>query len=527
MPSIPKPVLLVVLDGFGYSPSERGNAIRDANTPNLDSIERSFPLTTLQASGVAVGLPWGEPGNSEVGHLTMGAGRPIYHHLPRIIVAIHDGTFYENPAFKKATEHVAKNDSALHIIGLASSGSVHSYTEHLQALLELATRAELKRVYLHLLADGKDASPREGRLFLARIEERIAAKHPNVEIVSVVGRFYAMDRDGQWARIRKAYELFTEAAGTPFDDPIRYLESSYAAGTFDEFVEPGYLARDGKPVGRIKANDAIIFFNFREDSMREITQAFAKEEFSSFPRRRLTNLVVATMTEYDSSLPNVAAAFPPLEIHWPLARVLAVTDKTQLHIAESEKYAHVTYFFNGGAETPFPHEDRILVPSLSVPHFDEHPEMRAGELTNRILENLGRYDFILANFANADMVGHTGNYPAIVRAVESLDAALGQLFDAILARDGAMILTGDHGNAEQKIHPYTGEAVTAHTANPVPFILVGKRYRRASPRTNAELREALREPAGILIDIAPTILALMDLPKPDEMTGRSLLATLH
>lgn len=527
MPSIPKPVLLAVLDGFGYSSSARGNAIRDANTPNLDAIERSFPLTTLQASGVAVGLPWGEPGNSEVGHLTMGAGRPIYHHLPRIIVAIHDGTFYDNPAFKKATEHVQKNDSALHIIGLASSGSVHSYTEHLQALLELATRAELKRVYLHFITDGKDASPQEGRSFFARVEERIALKHPNAVITSVIGRFYAMDRDAQWARIRKAYELFTEAKGTPFEDPIRYLENSYAAGIFDEFIEPGYRAKNGKPVGRIRADDAVIFFNFREDSMREITQAFAKEEFGAFPRERVPNLAIATMTEYDSSLKGVAAAFPPLEIHWPLARVLAVTDKTQLHIAESEKYAHVTYFFNGGVETPFPHEDRILVPSLSVPHFDEHPEMRTQEITDRILENLGRYDFILANFANADMVGHTGNYPAIVRAIESLDAAIGQLLDAILGRDGAMILTGDHGNAEQKIHPYTGEAVTAHTVNPVPFALVGKRYRRPSPRTDAELREAMREPAGILIDVAPTILALMDLPKPDEMTGRSLLGTLR
>ena len=526
MANVPKPVVLAVLDGFGVSSEPRGNAVIAAAPPHLDDIEANFPFVTLQASGVAVGLPWGEPGNSEVGHLTMGAGRALYHHLPRIIVAIHDGSFFKNLAFQKVIAHVRERKSALHIIGLTSSGSVHSYADHLYALLELATQSELPQTWLHCITDGRDAPRQEAEKFIARLEERLAVRHPTVAIASLIGRFFAMDRDGQWERIKKAYDLLTGSSGAAFQDPIEYIERSYAAGAADEFLEPAWREQNGNAVGRIAPGDGIIFFNFREDSMREITQAFATPAFDAFGRERIGDLAIATMTEYEPNLHGVEAAFPPLEIHWPLARVLSVTEKSQLHIAETEKYAHVTYFFNGGREQPFPHEDRILVPSLSVPHFDDRPEMSAKEIVDKVIENLGHYDFILANLANADMVGHTGNFGSIVKAVEILDEQVGKLMAAVLDRNGALVITGDHGNAEQKVHPFSGEAITAHTTSPVPLYLVANDRRLKTPHTKEEISAKKREPAGILIDVAPTIIALMDLPKPDEMTGKSLLPVL-
>jgi len=527
MASVPKPVVLAVLDGFGVSPEARGNAILGAETPHFDRIEEQFPFVTIQASGVAVGLPWGEPGNSEVGHLTMGAGRALYHHLPRIIVAIHDGSFFKNPAFQNVIEHVKARKSALHIIGLTSSGSVHSYADHLYALLELVTRSGLPRAWLHCITDGKDAPRQEAEKFLARLEERLRARHPTIAVASLIGRFFAMDRDGQWERIKRAYDLLTGAGGAAFQDPLAYIAHAYQAGGSDEFLEPAWREENGRAIGRIAPGDGVIFFNFREDSMREITAAFASRSFSAFERRTIDDLAIATMTEYEANVPGVQAAFPPLEIHWPLARVLSVTEKSQLHIAESEKYAHVTYFFNGGQEQAFAHEDRILVPSLSVPHFDEHPEMRAAAIADKVIENLAHYDFILANFANADMVGHTGNFGAIVKAVEVLDQQVGKLMQAVLDRNGALVITGDHGNAEQKVHPLSGEPVTSHTTNPVPFYLIANDRRLSTPHTKEEILVKKREPAGILIDVAPTIIALMDLPKPDEMTGKSLLPVLN
>ncbi|MBI4132794.1 MAG: 2,3-bisphosphoglycerate-independent phosphoglycerate mutase [Candidatus Sungbacteria bacterium] len=526
MKEIPKPVVLIVLDGFGVALAGRGNAVHSARKPNFDSIEQWFPFTALHASGVAVGLPWGEAGNSEVGHLTMGAGRVIYHHLPRIIVSIHDGSFYQNPAFQEVVGHVKTHGSSLHLFGLVSSGSVHSYIDHLEALLELASRAALPRVFLHIITDGKDAPPEESRRFIEKLEERIRARHPAATIASIVGRFFAMDRDLHWDRIARAYELLTQGRGRIFRDPVEYLSQSYAQGTTDEFIEPAWREESEEQGSRIQADDGLIIFNFREDSVREITEAFASDVFDGFPRKKIENLKIATMTEYEKGLPNVASAFPPLEISWPLARVLAANQKTQLRIAESEKYAHVTYFFNGGVEKPFPGEDRMLIPSSSGPHFDDHPEMKAPEITSRIIERLGAYDFILANFANADMVGHTGNFAAAVRAVEALDGCVGRLQEAVLARNGVLIITGDHGNVEQKIHPFSGEAVTEHTTNPVPFYLIGKGFERARPLDRASVLEAKAAVDGILTDVAPTILELMQLPKPAEMTGKSLLASL-
>ncbi len=526
MNAVPKPVVLMVLDGFGVSLQARGNAILAARKPNLDLMESRYPCTTLQASGAAVGLPWGEAGNSEVGHLTMGAGRVIYHHLPRIIVAVKDGSFFSNPAFSGVMEHVKGRGSSLHLLGLVSSGSVHSYLDHLHALLELVSRAGVARAYLHVITDGKDAPPEEAAKFLPQLEERLRQKHPAISIASLIGRFYAMDRDEKWERVQSAYELLTAGKGNSFSSAAEYLANSYGKGVSDEFIEPAYRDDNGQAVGRIADGDGLIIFNFREDSMREITEAFARETFDVFERTRMPNLKIATMTEYEKNLPGVAAAFPPLEIATPLGRVLALAGKTQLHIAESEKYAHVTYFFNGGTEKPFPDEERILVPSLGVPHFDEHPEMKAPEITQRILERMGEYDFILANYANADMVGHTGNFDAAIKAIEALDRAMGELMAAVLEKGGALIITGDHGNAEQKIHPQSGEAITEHTINPVPFYLVAKEFALPVARSADEIIARKKEPGGILTDIAPTILELMQLPQPPEMTGKSLLPVL-
>lgn len=526
MSHTPKPVLLIVMDGFGISLSERGDATHEARKPNLDYIEKCFPLTTLQASAVAVGLPWGEAGNSEVGHLTMGTGRVIYHHLPRIIVAIHDGSFYQNPALMGVVNHVKSNNSALHLLGLVSSGSVHSYIDHLYALLDLAEREKVPRVFLHAITDGKDAPPQEAAVFMAQIEERLNAKYPAAIIASLVGRFYAMDRDKKWDRIRRTYRLLTAGEGTPFQQPSQYIEQSYERGVYDEYVEPAYLEKDGQPLGRVSPRDGLVMFNFREDSMREIAEAFVANNFMSFKRIPIPELKVATMTEYEKNLPGAEAAFKPLEVNWPLARVLAVNAKKQLHVAESEKYAHVTYFFNGGMEKPFPGEDRLLIPSSGVPHFDEHPEMKAREITEKIIERISSYDFVLGNFANTDVVGHTGNFEAAIKAVEVVDECVGRIMSEILKSDGVMLLTGDHGNIEQKIHPISGEPLTEHTTNPVPFYLIAKNYRLRKERRPEEIKQLKKETGGILVDVAPTILELMSLPKPQEMTGQSLMPLL-
>lgn len=528
MPGAFHPLLLIIFDGFGISPRERGNAIRAAHAPALGAITRRYPFATLQASGTAVGLPWGEAGNSEIGHLTMGAGRPIYHHLPRIVVAIQDGSFFSNPAFGGVITEVKARGSALHLLGLVSSGSVHSYIDHLYALLELVTQNGLPQVWLHVITDGKDAPSNEAAKFVSQIEERLAAKYPAVRVASLIGRFYAMDRDEKWERVRSAYDLLVEGKGAPFEDASGYLADAYARGQNDEDIEPAFRRdADGSPLGRIKDGDGLIIFNFREDSVREITRAFAAETFDAFPRRRLPDLKIASMTEYEKYLPGIAAAFPPIEIARPLGRVLADAGKTQLRIAESEKYAHVTYFFNGGTEKPFTGEERIFVPSANVPHFDDAPAMRAPEITARILENVGGYDFILANFANADMVGHTGNFEATVKAIEALDQAVSRIVPAVFERGGVIVITGDHGNAEEKIHPLSGEPITEHTGNPVPFYLVGERWRKGEDRAPAEIAALEKEPGGIITDVAPTVLELMGLPIPPEMTGKSLLPLLN
>ncbi len=526
------------MDGFGVSAENKGNAVAAAKKPTLDMLDAAYPFTTLQASGIAVGLPWGEAGNSEVGHLTMGAGRVIYHSLPRIINAIHDGSFFKNEAFLKAAEHVnphtyeigvgvKSRNSRLHILGLASSGSVHSYIDHLCALLKFTEISGVPQTFLHVITDGKDAPPKEGEKFIAQLEERMVNEWPHAKIGSVMGRFYAMDRDEKWDRVKKAYELLTEGAGNKIEGTIsQYLRLSYDKGLTDESIEPGFMVGPrGKPLATINDGDAIIIFNFREDSVREITHAFVDNAFDHFPRKKVLDLLVTTMTEYERDM-SAETAFPTLSIDWPLARIISDAGFRQLHIAESEKYAHVTYFFNGGREKPYPNEERILVPSVATMHFDDMPEMKSAEITAKVLEELPRHDFILVNFANTDMVGHSGNLDAAVKAVEAVDRAVGELYQAVIGQKGIMIVAGDHGNAEAKRNMITGEKLTEHSLNPVPMYLVGEDFRLPKTREASEILAKKKEIGGILTDIAPTILELMGLGKPTEMTGSSLLTEL-
>ncbi len=517
-----KPVVLCVLDGFGVSAEEKGNPVAVARKPNLDFIEANYPFTTLQASGVAVGLPWGEAGNSEVGHLTMGAGRVIYHHLPRIIYSISDKSFFSNEAFSKAVEHVKAQNSRLHLLGLVSSGSVHSYIEHIYALLQFVEETGVSSAFLHVITDGKDAPPKEGEKFLASLESRMADDFPHTKVASVVGRFYAMDRDEKWERVEKAYQLYTSGTGENSPETAsEYLRRQYGKGLTDEFVEPTLLL----PEGQMKDGDALIILNFREDSVREITHAFVDEAFDEFSRVKLDHFLVVTMTEYEKGL-NAIPAFTSLNVNEPLAALIAAAGMRQLHIAETEKYAHVTYFFNGGSEGPFPGEDRVLVPSREVTHFEEAPEMKAAEIAARVAESLNTYEFILINFANTDMVGHSGNFNAAVKAVEAVDEAVGTLHRAVIEKGGILIVTGDHGNVEAKWSPVTGERLTEHSINPVPFYLVGNDFRHLATRTAEEVARAKKEAGGILTDVAPTVLELMGIPKPAEMTGTSLLSQL-
>ncbi len=527
-----KPVLLVILDGFGVPQDRVGSPWEIIKRPNFSEIEQNFPFTTLQASGIAVGLPWGKEGNSEVGHLNIGAGKIILNYLPRITNSIEDGTFFANKAFARAIEHVTKNGSraSLHLMGLFSSGTVHAYAEHLYSLLDLAKRNNLKKVFLHLFTDGKDAYQKEGYSFYKKMEERLAEQYPNAKIVSVIGRKYAMDRDNNWDRTKKAYKLFTEGEGNSFRTPSEYIKSQYEKEIFDAAIEAAAI-EGGE--GRIRDNDAVIFYNFREDSPRQLTHAFVDREFNKFERRKLKNLVFVTMTEYDkkiSSSPEeketdgrIFPAFKSAAVEYPLARVVSEAGLKQLHIAESEKYAHVTFFINGGEEKPFEREDRILVPSPEVSSYDLAPEMSADKVTETVISNLKKYDLIIVNFANADMVGHTGNLEATARAIKKIDECIGKILPEILKAGGVMAITADHGNAEEKIYKTTGEKKSMHSSNPVPFYVVAKEFKRDKPLTKEEVDELYKKVRGTLTDVAPTILALLGLKKPIMMTGKNLL----
>lgn len=517
-----KPVILVVLDGFGIDTKAVNSPWQIATHPAFSEIEKFWPFTTLQASGVAVGLPWGEEGNSEVGHLTMGSGRIIYNHLPRIISAIQDGSFFQNEALLKAIRQVQEKKSNLHLMGLFSSGSVHAYEEHVFALLELAKKNGIQNVYLHLFTDGRDAPLREAAEYIGEFKKKLAVQYPTAKIASIIGREYAMDRDGNWGLIEKTYRLLTEGEGSAFQDPVFYIKEEYKNLLDDQAIKPAF-AEDSK---RIRDGDAVIFWNFREDSARELTQSFVDKKFDKFRREYLADLVFVTMTEYDKRL-SVPAAFPHLDVKWPLAAIIAQAGLRQLHLAETEKYAHVTYFFNGGIEKPFDNEERILIASSEAVHYEESPEMSAEKVTEAILNNLTKYDFILANFANADMVGHTGNFNACVKTIETLDYSIGKIIPPILDAGGILIITADHGNIEEKIYKLTGEKRTKHSINPVPFYLISKNLKRKEAITDEEIKSAYQKVEGTLTDVAPTILELFNLPEPEEMTGKSLLDNLY
>lgn len=507
-----KPTVLMILDGYGLNEKAEANAVAEAKTPVMDKLMAECPFVKGYASGLAVGLPDGQMGNSEVGHLNMGAGRIVYQELTRISKEIEDGTFFENEALLKAVENVKKNNSALHIYGLLSDGGVHSHNTHLYGLLELAKRHGLEKVYVHCFLDGRDTPPASGKGYIKELRDKM--KEIGIgEVATVMGRYYAMDRDNRWERVELAYRALTKGEGAQNECPICGLNASYKEEVYDEFVKPIVVTKDGKPVATIQDKDSIIFFNFRPDRAREISRAFCDDEFSGFAREKRLDLTYVCFTEYDVTIPNKLIAFHKVTLDNTFGEYLAANGKTQARIAETEKYAHVTFFFNGGVEEPNQGEDRILVKSPKVPTYDLQPEMSAYGVCDKLCEAItsGKYDVIIINFANPDMVGHTGVEEAAIKAVEAVDECVGRAVVALKSVGGQMFICADHGNAEQLKDYETGAPFTAHTTNPVPFILV-----------NADRSYKLRE-GGCLADIIPTLLELMEMEQPKEMTGKSLL----
>ena len=508
-----KPTVLMILDGYGMRDTCEHNAVCEAKTPIMDQLMSQCPFVRGNASGLAVGLPDGQMGNSEVGHLNMGAGRIVYQELTRITKSIEDGDFFENPEFLAAADTCKKNDSALHLFGLVSDGGVHSHLTHLFGLLEFAKRQRLKKVYVHCFLDGRDTPPTSGKEFVAELEKKMQQLGVG-EVASVMGRYYAMDRDKNWDRVQKAYNVLTKAEGEKAESACAGIQASYDKEVNDEFVVPFYVEKDGKPVATIQDGDSVIFFNFRPDRAREITRAFCDEGFTGFAREKKLDLTFVCFTDYDETIGNKMIAFKKEEIKNTFGEFLAAHHMTQARIAETEKYAHVTFFFNGGVEEPNEGEDRILVPSpKEVPTYDLKPEMSAPIVCDKLVEAIesGKYDVIIINFANPDMVGHTGVESAAIKAIETVDACVGRAVEAIKAAGGVLFICADHGNAEVMVDEATGEPWTAHTTNQVPFVLVG-----------ADPAYKLRE-GGRLCDIVPTLIELMGLEKPKEMTGESLL----
>ncbi len=525
--NIRQPAVLIILDGFGVAPPSRGNAIALAKTPVLDQLMENYPTMTLQAAGEAVGLPWGEMGNSEVGHLALGSGRIIFQDLPRITRSIVDGSFFTNPVFHQATER-AFQGGKLHLIGLLSSAGVHSFDEHAFALLEFCQRQKVAEVYLHVILDGRDSPYNSGAECVQKLLRKISGIGLG-KIATVSGRYYAMDRDNHWDRTDLAYQAMVKGAGPTATDPVAAIEASYRQGVYDEQFVPTVITDNGQPVATIGDQDAVIFFNFRSDRARQLTKAFVLPGLDKFPRQPyLQDLLFVTMTEYEKNLP-VSVAFPPEEVTEPVARVYSDAGLKQLHAAETEKYAHVTFFFNGGREAPFSGEDRILVPSPSVPSYDQKPEMSAKDVTDRVEQALqtGQYAFVVINFANPDMIGHTGNIPATITAIETVDECIGRIVEATQQIGGFVMITADHGNAEEKINGQTGEVSKEHSSNPVPLIIVGDQLPASLERYTAPMRDlSSLTPVGVLADVAPTLLSLAGLPVPSSMGGHNLLHRL-
>ncbi len=506
-----KLTMLMILDGFGVNEKTEGNSVKLANTPNLDEILQKNPNTIIHTSGLEVGLPEGQMGNSEVGHTNIGAGRIVYQDLAKITKAIEDGDFFSVPEFVKAIENCKKNNSKLHILGLLSDGGVHSHNRHLYALLELAKRKDFENVYIHCFMDGRDTPPASGEGYISELEEKIKEKGVG-QIATISGRFYAMDRDKRWERVSQAYNAIVNGEGEKYTSAISAIEESYQKETFDEFVKPTVITnKNGEPVAQIEDGDSVIFFNFRPDRAREITRSIVDKDFDGFETKKLNTYFVC-MTPYDETMPNVNIAYKKEEIKNTFGEYISKKGLKQLRIAETEKYAHVTFFFNGGEEKQYEGEDRILVPSPKVETYDLKPEMSAYEVTEKVVEAIKseKYDSIILNFANPDMVGHTGSVEAAVKALETIDECVIKVVSAINEVNGVLLITADHGNAEQMIDYKTGEPHTAHTTNPVPLAIVGM-------PSNKKLKE------GRLADLAPTMLDIMGIEKPEEMTGESLI----
>lgn len=507
-----KLTMLMILDGFGDNKNKDGNAIKLAKTPNIDRIMKSYPNTDIYTSGLQVGLPEGQMGNSEVGHTNIGAGRIVYQELTRITKSIEDGDFFQNREFMAAIENCKKNNSKLHILGLVSDGGVHSHIRHLYGLLEMAKRRDFENVYVHCFLDGRDTPPASAENYIIKLEEKMKEKNIG-KIASISGRFYAMDRDKRWERVQKCYNALVNGEGNKSGSVVKAIEDSYQKEVFDEFVEPTVICNGNEPIAKIEENDSVIFFNFRPDRAREITRALVDSEFDGFETKKNMNLYYVCFTNYDETMPNVHIAFEKEPLHNTFGEYISKLGYTQLRIAETEKYAHVTFFFNGGEEKQYEGEDRILVPSPKVETYDMKPEMSAYEVTEKVLEAIesDKYDSIILNYANTDMVGHTGNLEAAIKAVEAVDECVGKVVKLVEEKKGNLLITADHGNAEQMIDYSTGEPHTAHTTNPVPLVLV-------TQDKNLKLKEN-----GKLADLAPTMLDLMKLEKPEEMTGESLL----
>ncbi|MDA3840692.1 MAG: 2,3-bisphosphoglycerate-independent phosphoglycerate mutase [Patescibacteria group bacterium] len=523
---IPKPVVLIILDGYGVGQPFAGNAISMANTPHMDDYILKYPSMTIRASGDAVGLPWSEEGNSEVGHLNLGLGRIVYQLLPKINRTISDHTFYKNDKLLEAIEHVKKNNSSLHLMGLVSDGGVHASIDHLYALLVLASENNLDKVYIHAFMDGRDTMFNGGKSYIKSVQRAID-EHGLGRIATISGRFYAMDRNNNWDRTEKAYLAITKGIGNKTEDSIELIEKSYKNKIYDEEFVPSVIFENGEPVAKVDDNDAVVFFNYRPDRARQITKAFTLPEFNKFSRGdKIKNLKFATFSEYEKGLP-VDVIFPPESFKNCLGEVISSNGLKQLRIAETEKYAHVTYFFNGGIEDSFPGEDHVLVPSPALPSYDAKPEMSAPGITKKVLDAISgeKYDFILINFANADMVGHTANMDAAVEAVEVLDDLVSKIVKATLDKGGVTMITADHGNADVMYDMQAGVKLKEHSSNPVPFLMIGNNFEGKTFGWQDVPGNDLSfvQPQGVLADVAPTVLEFLGIKKPEEMTGESLI----
>jgi len=515
-----RPIVLAILDGWGFSKKKVGNPIASANKPTIDMLSQNYPMTLLQASGLAVGMTWGESGNSEVGHLNIGAGRIVEQYLSRITRAIQDRSFFQNEALTGAFDYAIQKNSRIHIVGLLTSGTAHADFPHIIALLELARQKNCQQIYLHLFLDGKDSGLQEAPILLTKLQVEMKSNGCG-KIATLIGRNFAMDRDNNWKFTNEAYELLANAKGETSTDPIKTIQDNYGLGLSDSTMT-AIVAADSGFEG-IKENDAVIFFNFREDSMRQILKPFVEENFSLFPVKNLKNTYIATMTQYLEGT-SAKAAFMPPTVTNSLAEVLEANGKKQLHVAETEKYAHVTYFFNGLRTKESADEIDIFVESNK--DHESEPAMKSAEIAQKVVEELDKnlHDFIVLNFANADMLAHTGNLAATVKGIEAVDSALGSIIERVLAKEGIVIVTADHGNAESLVYRSSGEAETRHDDSPVPFYLVGRQYQIA--KTSERMAQETADVSGILGDVAPTVLELMGLQQPPEMTGKSLLGIL-